>query len=114
VGKKVQELTVDLGVARIIEGKLRGGSSTEDKAGTVRFRGRQRCSGDRSVETRRRIGQGASAWRCGADGALGERGEGWNFGSTRNRTAAGSEITGAAFWAARTREEEEERVRKGQ
>jgi hypothetical protein len=24
----------------------------------------------------REIGQGASAWRCGADGALGEEGEG--------------------------------------
>jgi hypothetical protein len=40
--------------------------------------------------------------------------KGWNFGSTRNRTAAGSEIAGVAFWAARVREEEEERVRKGQ
>jgi hypothetical protein len=40
--------------------------------------------------------------------------KGWNFGSTKNRTAAGSEIAGAAFWAAHTREEEEERVRKGQ
>jgi hypothetical protein len=37
----------------------------------------------------------------------------WNFGSTRNRTAAGSEITGAAFWAASAWEEEEEWVRKG-
>jgi hypothetical protein len=27
--------------------------------------------------------------------------KGWNFGSTRNRTAEGSEIAGAAFWAAR-------------
>jgi hypothetical protein len=27
--------------------------------------------------------------------------KGWNFGSTRNRMAAGSEIAGAAFWAAR-------------
>jgi hypothetical protein len=26
--------------------------------------------------------------------------KGWNFGSTRNRMAAGSEIAGAAFWAA--------------
>jgi hypothetical protein len=39
--------------------------------------------------------------------------KGWNFGSTRNRTAAGGEITGAAFWAARTQEEEEEWIRKG-
>jgi hypothetical protein len=40
--------------------------------------------------------------------------KGWNFGSTRNRTAAGSEIAGAVFWAAHMQEEEEERVRKGQ
>jgi hypothetical protein len=40
--------------------------------------------------------------------------KGWNFGSTRNRTAAGSEIAGAAFWAARAQEQEEEQVRKGQ
>jgi hypothetical protein len=40
--------------------------------------------------------------------------KGWNFGSTRNKTAAGSKIAGTAFWAARAREEEEERVRKGQ
>jgi hypothetical protein len=39
--------------------------------------------------------------------------KGWNFGLTRNRMAAGSEISGAAFWAARAQEEEEERVRKG-
>jgi hypothetical protein len=114
VGKKVQELTADLGVAGIIEGKLEGGGSTEDRASTARFRGRRWCSDDRSAERQRIIGQGASAWRCGADDALGEGGEGWNFGSIRNRTAAGSEIAGAAFWAARTREEEEERVRKGQ
>jgi hypothetical protein len=40
--------------------------------------------------------------------------KGWNFSSTRNRMAAESEITGAAFWAARAREEEEERIKKGQ
>jgi hypothetical protein len=40
--------------------------------------------------------------------------KGWNFGSTRIRTAAESEITGAMFWAARAREEEEEWIRKGQ
>jgi hypothetical protein len=40
--------------------------------------------------------------------------KGWNFGSTRNRTAAGSEIAGTAFWAARAWKEEEECVRKGQ
>jgi hypothetical protein len=40
--------------------------------------------------------------------------KGWNLGSTRDRTAAGSEIASVAFWAARAQEEEEERVRKGQ
>jgi hypothetical protein len=40
--------------------------------------------------------------------------KGWNFGSTRNKTAAESEIADAAFWAARAREEEEGRVRKVQ
>jgi hypothetical protein len=40
--------------------------------------------------------------------------KGWNFGSTRIRTAEESEIAGAAFWAARAWEEEEERIRKGQ
>jgi hypothetical protein len=39
--------------------------------------------------------------------------KGWNFGSTRNRTAAGNKIAGAAFWAVRVRAEEEERIRKG-
>jgi hypothetical protein len=39
--------------------------------------------------------------------------KGWNFGSTRYRTAAGSEIAGAAFWV-RAWEAEEEQVRKGQ
>jgi hypothetical protein len=38
----------------------------------------------------------------------------WNFGSTRIRTTAESEITGSMFWAARVREEEEEWIRKGQ
>jgi hypothetical protein len=40
--------------------------------------------------------------------------KGWNLSSTRNRTAAESEIAGAAFWAAHAREEEEERIRKEQ
>jgi hypothetical protein len=40
--------------------------------------------------------------------------KGWNFGSSRNRTATGSEIAGAALEAACAREEEEEQVRKGQ
>jgi hypothetical protein len=76
VGKKVQELTADLGMVGIIEGKLGGGGSTKDRAGVARFQGRRRCSIDRSAGRQRRIGQGASAWRCGANGALGEGGEG--------------------------------------
>jgi hypothetical protein len=46
VGKKVQELTADLGVIGIIEAKLRGGGSTRYRAGVVRFRGRRWWSGD--------------------------------------------------------------------
>jgi hypothetical protein len=38
----------------------------------------------------------------------------WNFSSTRIRTAAESEIASVVFWTARAREEEEERIRKGQ
>jgi hypothetical protein len=45
---------------------------------------------------------------------LAEEEKGWNFSSTRNRTAAESEIAGAMFWAARARKEEEEWIRKGQ
>jgi hypothetical protein len=76
VGKKVQELTADLGVAGIVEGKLGGGGSTKDIAGAARFQGRRRCSGDWSTGRGRGIGQGALAWRCDADDALGEGGEG--------------------------------------
>jgi hypothetical protein len=39
--------------------------------------------------------------------------KGWDFGSTRVRTAAESEIAGVAFWAAHARKEEEERIMKG-
>jgi hypothetical protein len=63
VGKKVQELTADFGVAGIVEGKLGGGGSSKDRAGVARFRGRWRCSDDRSAGRRRGIGPGASAWR---------------------------------------------------
>jgi hypothetical protein len=67
---------VDLGVAGIIEGNLGGSGSTKDRAGAARFQGWRWCSGDQSVGRRRGIGQGASAWRCGADGALDKGGEG--------------------------------------
>jgi hypothetical protein len=45
---------------------------------------------------------------------LAEEEKGWNFGSTRNRTATESEITGAMFWAVRARKKKEEWIRKGQ
>jgi hypothetical protein len=76
VGKKVQEFTADLGLVGIIEGKLGGGGSTRDRAGVVRFQWRRWCSGDWSAGRRRKIGHETSAWRCGANGALGEEGEG--------------------------------------
>jgi hypothetical protein len=74
--KRVQELTADLGVVGIVEGKLGVGGSTKDRVGVARFQRRRRCSGDRSARRRRRNGQVASTWRCGAGGALGEGGEG--------------------------------------
>jgi hypothetical protein len=40
--------------------------------------------------------------------------KGWNFGWTRIRMVAESEIAGATLWAARAKEEEKEWVSKGQ
>jgi hypothetical protein len=45
---------------------------------------------------------------------LAKEDKGWNFSSTRISTAAESEITGVASWAACTRKEEEGWIRKGQ
>jgi hypothetical protein len=103
-----------LGVAGIVEGKLRGGSSTKDRASTVRFRGRRWCSGDRCAGRRRGIGQGASRGDVVLMVLLAREEKGWNFGSTRNRMVTGSEIAGAVSPGLRAREEDEERVRKGQ
>jgi hypothetical protein len=115
VGKKVQELTVDFGVVGIVERKLGGGGSTRDRAGTTRFQRRRQCSGDWSAGRRREISQGASATGdVMLMVLLAMEEKGWNFGSTRIRTAAESEIAGVAFWAARTWKEEEEWIRKGQ
>jgi hypothetical protein len=55
VGKKVQDLTADLEVVGIVEGKLRGGGSTRYRAGTARFRGWRRHSGDWSAGRRRKL-----------------------------------------------------------
>jgi hypothetical protein len=113
VGKKVQELTADLGVAGIVEGKLGGGSSTRI-AGVVRFRGRRRCSGDWSAGRRRKLVRELRRGDVVLLVLVARKKKGWNFGSTRIRMAAESEIAGTTFWAARAREDEEEWIRKGQ
>jgi hypothetical protein len=108
MGKKVQELTADLGVVGIVEGKLGGGGSTRYRAGAVRFRGRRRWSGDWSAIRRRKLVKGLRRGDVVLMVLLSKEEKGWNFGSTRNSTAAESEITGVVFWAACTRKEEEE------
>jgi hypothetical protein len=114
VGRKVQELMADLGVVRIVEGKLRGGGSTRCRAGAARSRGRRRCSGDWSAGRQRKLVRELQHGDVVLIVLLAKEEKGWNFGSTRIRTAAESEITDAMFWAARAREEEEEWIRKGQ
>jgi hypothetical protein len=108
VGKKVQELTTNLSVVRIIEGKLGGGGSTRYRAGAARFRGWRRCSSDWSAGRRRKLVR--ELWRGDVVlmVLLARKEKRWNFGSTRIRTAGESEIAGAMFWVARAREEEEE------
>jgi hypothetical protein len=94
VGKKIQELTADLGVVGIVEGKLGGGGSTRYRAGAVRFRGRRWCFGDWSVGRRRKL---VRELRCGdvvLMVLLVKEEKGWNFGSTRIRMEAESEIAG--------------------
>jgi hypothetical protein len=114
VGKKVQELTADLGVAGIVEGKLGGGGSNRYRAGAARFRGQPRWSSDWSAGRRRNLVRGLQHEDVVLMVLLTKEEKGWNFGSTRNGIAAESEIAGAMFWAARAREEEEEWIRKGQ
>jgi hypothetical protein len=113
VGKKVQELTADLGVAGVIEGKLGGGGSTRYRAGAVRFRGRRWCSGDWSAGRQRKLVRELRRGDVVLMMLLARKEKGWNFGSTRIRMAAESEIASVMFWAARAREEEEW-IRKGQ
>jgi hypothetical protein len=114
VGKKVQELTADLGKAGIIEGKLGGNGSTRYIAGAARFRGWRRCSGDWSAGRRRKLVRELRRGDMVLMVLLAKEEKGWNFGSTRIRTAAESEIAGAMFWAACAREEEEEWIWKRQ
>jgi hypothetical protein len=85
VGKKVQELTADLGVVRIIEGKLRGGDSTRDRAGAARFRGWRRRSGDWSAGRQRKLVKELRRGDVMLMVLLAKEEKGWNFGSTRNR-----------------------------
>jgi hypothetical protein len=96
VGNKVQELTADLGVVGIIEGKLGGSGSTRNRAGAARFRGRRRWSDDWSARRRRKL---VRELRRGdvVLMVLLVKEKGWNFGSTRIRTAVESEIASAAF-----------------
>jgi hypothetical protein len=114
VGKKVQELTADIGLVGIVEGKLGGGSSTRNRVSAVRFRGWQRCSGDWSAGRQRKLVRELRRGDVVLIVLLAKEEKGWNFGSTRISTAAESEIADAASWAARAREEEEERIRNGQ
>jgi hypothetical protein len=80
VGKKVQELTTELGVAGIIEGKLEGGGSTRYRAGVARFRGRRRCSGDWSVGRRRKLVRELRRGDVVPMVLLARKEKGWNFG----------------------------------
>jgi hypothetical protein len=97
VGKKVQELTAVLGVVGIVEGKLGGGGSTRYRACAVRFRGRRRCSSDWSAGRRRKLVRELRRGDVVVMVLLARKEKGWNFGSTRIRTAAESEIAGAMF-----------------
>jgi hypothetical protein len=101
VGKKVQEHTAVLGVVGIVEGKLGGGGSTRYRAAAARFRGRRWCSGDWSAGRRRKLVR--ELWRGDVVlmVLLTRKEKGWNFSSTRIRTAAETEIVGVMFKAAR-------------
>jgi hypothetical protein len=114
VGKKVQELTADLGVAGIIEWKLGGGGSTRYRASVTRFQGRRLCPGDWSAGRRRKLVRELRRGDVVLMVLLARKEKGWNFGSTRIRTAAESENAVAMFWAARAREKEEKWIRNGQ
>jgi hypothetical protein len=84
-------------VVGIIEGKLGGGGSTRYRASAARFRGRRRCSGDWSAGRQRKLVRELRCRDVVLMVLLVKEEKGWNFGSTRNQTAAESEITGAAF-----------------
>jgi hypothetical protein len=114
VGKKVQELTADSGVVGIVEGKLGGGGSTRNRAGAARFRGWRRWSSVWSAGRQRKLVRGLRRGDVVLMVLLTKEEKGWNFGSTRNRTEAESEIAGAVFWAVCAWKEEEEWIRKGQ
>jgi hypothetical protein len=97
VGKKVQELTADLEVVGIVEGKLGGGGSTKDRASTVRFRGGGGVSATGVQEGEGELVRELQRGDVVLMVLLARKEKGWNFGSTRNRTAAGSEIASVTF-----------------
>jgi hypothetical protein len=97
VGKNVQELTAILGVVGIVEGKLGGGGLTRYRAGAARFRGRRWCSSDRSAGRRRKLVRELRRGDVVLMVLFARKEKGWNFGSTRIRMAAESEIAGAMF-----------------
>jgi hypothetical protein len=100
-------------VVGIIEGKLGGGSLTRYRASVARFRGWRRVPATGVQEGEGKLVR--ELWRGDVVlmVLLARKEKRWNFSSTRIRTAAESEIAGAAFWVVRTREEEEEWIKKG-
>jgi hypothetical protein len=101
-------------VVGIVEGKLGGGGSTSDRAIAAWFRGWRWRSGDWSAGRRSKLVRELLRGDVVLMVLFARQEKRWNFGSTRIRTAAESEIVGAMFWAACAREEEKGRIRKGQ
>jgi hypothetical protein len=91
-GEKGSGAHSGLGVVGIVQGKLGGGDSTRDRAGAARFRGWRRCFGDWSAGRRKKLVRELQHGDVVLMVLLAKEEKGWNFGSTRNRTAAASEI----------------------
>jgi hypothetical protein len=84
-------------VVGIVERKLGGGGSTRYRAVVARFRGRRRCSSDWSAGRRRKLVRELQHGDVVLMVLLTRKEKGWNFGSTKIRTAVESEIAGACF-----------------
>jgi hypothetical protein len=93
VRKKVQELTVDLGVARIIEGKLGGlGGGWNHRRTELARRGSEGSGGVPATRVQECGGELVRELRRGDVMLmvhLVREEKGWNFGSTRNRSGDG-------------------------